>query len=495
VTNKNRNLLLLFVLLCLILFSMRWFYNLISHSHIVTHKAALIELKHGGEAPDTQSLVLHSAQKQSTALIAIKTLQVADFGAVGDGIKDDTAAIQAAITQASKEGSGRIYLPKGVYKLTDSLYIRGDHITLEGSGWETELRMLVHPQRVITIMDAKESVVRNLQVSLGVTGVNRNDQDEGIYITGSSDDFLIEQVLGNGKGIMVRGDMIHGVIRSNTIHDTLADGIHITNGADSIEILNNTLENTGDDAIAVVSYEINQKLVHNIKIIGNHIKHSKARGIAHAGGNDVSIWRNTIEGTSSSGILVDQDLHFHTLPSYNTSIKDNIISNAGSYGVKRGNQFGIEISEGSFYVAVENNIVQDGVFRGMGIGAKNTIVRNNQVLHNAESGIQIDADEVTVDGNRVERNGKYGFYSMGRRSLKIINNTWRNNNALGLQAIDNVMLMNNDFAEVSNNISIDTRMPALVERSFEISGSCKKLIFNENTSKGTQEGAAVTCAK
>jgi hypothetical protein len=176
-------------------------------------------------------------------------------------------------------------------------------------------------------------------------------------------------------------------------------------------------------------------------------------------------------------------------------IKDNIISNAGSYGVKRGNQFGIEISEGSFYVAIENNIVQDGVFRGMGIGAKNTIVRNNQVLHNAESGIQIDADEVTIDGNQVELNGKYGFYSMGRQGLKIINNIWRNNNALGQQMIDNVTLMNIDFAEISRNTSIDTRKPALVERSFEISGSCKKLIFIENTSKGTQVGAAVSCAK
>jgi parallel beta-helix repeat protein len=493
--SKNRNLLLLFVLLCLVLFAIRWFYDLIGQTHQTSHNMAQIEVEYTEKAVDNQSLFLRSEQKPSTSDTAMKTFQVTDFGAAGDGVKDDTAAIQATIDQASVQGGGKVYFPKGVYLLKDSLFVRSDHITLEGVGWEAELRMLAHPQRVITIENAKDCTVRNLQVSLGAAAVERNDQDEGIYVEGVSNDFLIENILGNGKGIMVRGETSQGIIRSNTIHDTLADGIHITNGASSIEILNNTLENTGDDAIAVVSYESNQKLVHNIKIIGNHIKNSKARGIAHVGGNDVTIWRNTIDGTSSSGILVDQDLNFHTLPSYNTSIKDNQISHAGSYSTKRGNQFGIEIAEGSYYVAIENNIVEDGVFRGLGIGAKHTIVRFNRVLRNAETGIQIDADEVTVEGNQVELNGKYGLYSHGKISLKIIRNTWTNNNTMGQQGVDNLMLMDSDFAEVSNNTSVDTREPVLVERTYEISGSCKKLIYDENTSKGTQVGAAVLCTQ
>jgi parallel beta-helix repeat protein len=494
--SKNRNLFILLILLGLILFSIRWFFDLVRQTAPLTHITTLLEVKPKPKPVDNQSLILHSEQKrQAASEIAVKTLQVTDFSAAGDGIQDDTKAIQAAIDAASEQGGGKVYLPKGIYILKDSLVIRGDHITLEGAGWETELRIITHPQRVITIENAKDCIVRNLQVSLGVTGVERNDQDEGIYVTGASNDFLIENILGNGKGIMVRGEMSQGVIRSNTIRDTLADGIHITNGADSIEILDNSLENTGDDAIAVVSYETNQKLVHNIRIIGNQIKNSKARGIAHVGGDDVTIWHNTIDGTSSSGILVDQDMHYHTHPSYNTSIKDNTISHAGTYGTKRGNQFGIEISKGAFYVAIENNIIEDGVFRGLGIGAKNTKVRFNQILRNGESGIQIDADEVTLEGNQVELNGKYGFYSEGRQGLKMMNNTWQDNNASGQLAIDNVMMMNNDFAEVSNNTSIDTRKPALVERSFEIAGTCKKLIFDENISKGTQEDTALSCMK
>ena len=54
------------------------------------------------------------------------TVSVKDFGAVGDGVTDDTAAIQAAINAvcaASTTGyGGVVYLPPGVYKTTSTIY-------------------------------------------------------------------------------------------------------------------------------------------------------------------------------------------------------------------------------------------------------------------------------------------------------------------------------------------------------------------------------------
>ncbi|HEY3323721.1 MAG TPA: LamG-like jellyroll fold domain-containing protein [Planctomycetota bacterium] len=52
-----------------------------------------------------------------------ETFNVRDFGAEGDGQKDDTAAIVAALEKAEKNKGGIVYLPRGRYKVSDALSI------------------------------------------------------------------------------------------------------------------------------------------------------------------------------------------------------------------------------------------------------------------------------------------------------------------------------------------------------------------------------------
>jgi hypothetical protein len=65
-------------------------------------------------------------------------VSVKDFGAVGDGVADDTAAIQAAIARAISIGGARVYLPKGVYRVTSTIAWKEDNITLVGDGGTTD---------------------------------------------------------------------------------------------------------------------------------------------------------------------------------------------------------------------------------------------------------------------------------------------------------------------------------------------------------------------
>ncbi len=66
----------------------------------------------------------------------------APFSADVTGVKDATAAIQAALDQAAKSGGGIVYMPSGTYRIAPpagekvALKVSGDHTVLRGAGVE-----------------------------------------------------------------------------------------------------------------------------------------------------------------------------------------------------------------------------------------------------------------------------------------------------------------------------------------------------------------------
>src|SRR5690606_32567315 len=66
-----------------------------------------------------------------------------EFGAVGNGVADDTAALQNALNALGRSGLSVIYLPAGTYKITNTLILRtrinvsiiGEHPDTTKSGW------------------------------------------------------------------------------------------------------------------------------------------------------------------------------------------------------------------------------------------------------------------------------------------------------------------------------------------------------------------------
>ena len=63
-----------------------------------------------------------SLTKVTYSMIEGAAVSVLDFGAAGDGVADDTAAIQAAISSISPDG-GYIWFPAGTYKVTAQINI------------------------------------------------------------------------------------------------------------------------------------------------------------------------------------------------------------------------------------------------------------------------------------------------------------------------------------------------------------------------------------
>ena len=72
--------------------------------------------------------VARTAQAKMRDIVSVK-----DFGAVGDGLNDDTIAIQTAVNSIASAGT--IYFPEGEYKTTSQITLpQSRFITFEGSG-------------------------------------------------------------------------------------------------------------------------------------------------------------------------------------------------------------------------------------------------------------------------------------------------------------------------------------------------------------------------
>jgi hypothetical protein len=78
-----------------------------------------------------------SLTKATYSLINGAPVNVLDYGAVGDNVADDTAAIQAAVTYALASGSA-VYFPEGVYRVSASINC-GSRIKLFGNGFKSRI--------------------------------------------------------------------------------------------------------------------------------------------------------------------------------------------------------------------------------------------------------------------------------------------------------------------------------------------------------------------
>jgi hypothetical protein len=61
-------------------------------------------------------------------------ISVKSFGAKGDGVTDDTLAVQAAVNACSSANGGSVYFPTGTYKITAPIFITKSHVRIFGDG-------------------------------------------------------------------------------------------------------------------------------------------------------------------------------------------------------------------------------------------------------------------------------------------------------------------------------------------------------------------------
>ena len=80
-----------------------------------------------------------SLTKVTYSMISGSPINVFDYGAVGNGVADDTTAIQAAVDAANALGGGTVYLPQGDYKITAPITIYSNIRFIGAGGTSTTI--------------------------------------------------------------------------------------------------------------------------------------------------------------------------------------------------------------------------------------------------------------------------------------------------------------------------------------------------------------------
>lgn len=314
---------------------------------------------------------------------------------VGDGKTDNTKAINDALVYARKNKLN-VYVPSGTFA-HQGIAIVGK-VALYGSGAASVLK------NIAPLSDWGDGYVTQEEGAIWLTdeySVDNKGATNGII---SDSPRLVDvKILWNDKisrggvsvievwgpvGYPVSNFVISGVIEgdrasnaigsggagiyiengakgsvfNNQIYRSMADGIHMTGRSNNIQVYGNTLEQVGDDMIAVVSYATDGAVSHDISVHDNHgISQTNGRGLTVVGGDKINITNNRLDSTWGGGIYLTSEESYNTYAPTNIVISGNTVNNANqSTDVVHGGAF---IEGRSGYVAsniqVTGNTIND----------------------------------------------------------------------------------------------------------------------------------------
>ena len=257
------------------------------------------------------------------------TLNVRDFGAVGDGVADDTAAVQKAV-DAAAESRATVFVPAGVFcvstlKLRPHTGLAGDPTWSYRDFGGPILRLA--DEAAPCLIDATGALGATIQ-GVCLDGAKGAGKAHGVMIDkgdyGSEEDTIrIERCRISGFA----GDGVHlgriwvFTLRGCMISHNGGSGLWVR-GWDGF-VLDNWL--SGNGGAGYLAEEENS----SVTLTANRIEWNRAGGIVLRGGSHYNVTGNYIDRSGGCGIhLIARDGH----PCQHLSITGNVIYRSGRPG-------------------------------------------------------------------------------------------------------------------------------------------------------------------
>lgn len=342
-----------------------------------------------------------------TSKAAKEYISIADYGAIGDGIADDTVAIKSAF-EAGKTNNLPVYIPAGIYNYSQSLTI--DSITVFGAGPEESVLRATRYDYEVIYMTGTSPCVYSVQIN-GKGGENsiRNIDKcgNGLFVKNASDFEISNCYINNPSGIGIQTEYAaNGKILYNKVYSSGADGMLITSSSTGIEIAYNNTYRCGDDAIAVTTYD-GSELCSNITIHDNRCEENLyCRNIAVNGADNVKVYNNYIS-EGNAGISITSTVDWNSSQNNNISVYNNIIKNTNTYVQNLYGAIHLRNDKGGDDTGIEvyDNLIYDFHRYGISVTGNSPIAAN--VYNNrfyADNGKGLFINEGSVTGVECENN-------------------------------------------------------------------------------------------
>lgn len=152
-----------------------------------------------------------------------KDINVLDFGAKGDGITDDTLAINNTILAAQDAGGGIVKIPEGTYRTTSQITIKPNVIVMGAGRGKTIVRLSTYDQ--VFILENHASL-KDLTADANNTN---NGQTSKLGVIGIIGNYCIVdtvEVIRGYTGLVVTAGS-HNLIRNIHSHDNRSRGVQL----------------------------------------------------------------------------------------------------------------------------------------------------------------------------------------------------------------------------------------------------------------------------